>query len=175
MTMNARHRMVICAATNGQAARIARLGLANTENSIGERKLLLGYCTQIDRDYFFAGNSHLTDAAKGKALDELVNSRLVRSAYSEEFMSSSEERERGLQFYGGASAGSVSSRHRIAPYFDTEALESNVTISEGSAFVHLPCRVKQLGDRTVSSLYGLLLRPTLILISHIFLHFPFTV
>ena len=91
----------------------------------------------------------MTIAAKVKPLTELPNNRIVRS-YSEEFMSSSEERERGLQFFGGASAGSISSRHRIAPYFDTEALSTNVTISEGSAFVHLPCRVKQLGERTVS-------------------------
>lgn len=75
-------------------------------------------------------------------------------------MSSSEERERGLQFYGGGGISSSSftssgaavpgHRHRIAPYFDTEAMNTNVTISEGSALVHLPCRVKQLGERTLS-------------------------
>ncbi|OTF80065.1 hypothetical protein BLA29_014804 [Euroglyphus maynei] len=81
-------------------------------------------------------------------------------------MSSSEERERGLQFFGGTSsaggissssttllsASSASAQKRISPYFDTESISTNVTISEGSAFVHLPCRVKQLGDRTVSIL-----------------------
>ncbi len=81
-------------------------------------------------------------------------------------MSSSEERERGLQFFGStggssAAVGGYSSlsagggvspghRHRIAPYFDTEEMNTNVTISEGSALVHLPCRVKQLGERTLS-------------------------
>ena len=92
------------------------------------------------------GNSASNSA---KSFEDVINSRIVRS-YSEEFMSSSEERERGLQFYGGSSTGSVSSRHRIVPYFDTDKLSTNVTISEGSAFVHLPCRVKQLGERTVS-------------------------
>ena len=82
-----------------------------------------------------------------RRLADLINNRFVRS-YSEEFMSSSEERERGLQFFGGTSTGSSSSK-RISPYFDTESISTNVTISEGSAFVHLPCRVKQLGERTV--------------------------
>nr|XP_027196572.1 uncharacterized protein LOC113791052 [Dermatophagoides pteronyssinus] len=100
--------------------------------------------------------------------NKLATIRFVRS-YSEEFMSSSEERERGLQFFGGTSAGSSvalsssttallsssqssssSAQKRISPYFDTESISTNVTISEGSAFVHLPCRVKQLGDRTLS-------------------------
>ena len=67
-------------------------------------------------------------------------------------MSSSEERERGLQFFGGTSAGGMSNRHRIAPYFDTESIQTNVTVSDGSSLVHLPCRVKQLGERTVSCL-----------------------
>ncbi|KAH9400729.1 hypothetical protein TYRP_002301 [Tyrophagus putrescentiae] len=105
-----------------------------------------------------------TSAAKSP-LEELINNRIVRS-YSEEFMSSSEERERGLQFFGStggssAAVGGYSSlsagggvspvhRHRIAPYFDTEEMNTNVTISEGSALVHLPCRVKQLGERTLS-------------------------
>ena len=103
--------------------------------------------------------------------NKLATIRFVRS-YSEEFMSSSEERERGLQFFGGTSAGSSvalsssttallsssqssssSAQKRISPYFDTESISTNVTISEGSAFVHLPCRVKQLGDRTVSDLH----------------------
>lgn len=103
--------------------------------------------------------------------NKLATIRFVRS-YSEEFMSSSEERERGLQFFGGTSAGgssvalsssttllssssslqssTSSAQKRISPYFDTESISTNVTISEGSSFVHLPCRVKQLGDRTVS-------------------------
>ncbi|KAH7642999.1 hemicentin-1-like [Dermatophagoides farinae] len=103
--------------------------------------------------------------------NKLATIRFVRS-YSEEFMSSSEERERGLQFFGGTSAGgssvalsssttllssssslqssTSSAQKRISPYFDTESISTNVTISEGSSFVHLPCRVKQLGDRTLS-------------------------
>lgn len=80
---------------------------------------------------------------------EMINNRQPRS-YSEEFMSSSEERERGLQFFGGTSAGGMSNRHRIAPYFDTESIQTNVTVSDGSSLVHLPCRVKQLGERTLS-------------------------
>ncbi|KPM09768.1 hypothetical protein QR98_0083130 [Sarcoptes scabiei] len=92
---------------------------------------------------------------------KLAKIRFVRS-FSEEFMSSSEERERGLQFFGGLSSGLGSSSssllsnglgltHKLAsPYFDTESISTNVTISEGSRFVHLPCRVKQLVNRTVS-------------------------
>lgn len=38
--------------------------------------------------------------------------------------------------------------HRIEPFFDT-TLTTNVTVSEGSAAAYLPCRVHQLGDRTV--------------------------
>lgn len=99
----------------------------------------------------------------------VFNGRPVRS-YSEEFMSSSEERERNSQFFGGgmtaaaaAAAGAagatstgstgggniVTGNRRVVPHFDVESLSTNVTISEGSAFVHLPCRVKQLGERTV--------------------------
>lgn len=97
-----------------------------------------------------------------------LNHRFSRS-YSEEFMSSSEERERSAQFYGGtysslnnnnnavpSGTGPVNSiqgssrGHRVTPVFSTDNLPLNVTISEGSAFVHLPCRVKQLGERTVS-------------------------
>jgi hypothetical protein len=40
-------------------------------------------------------------------------------------------------------------KHRIEPYFDSSALSTNVTIAEGSAATYLPCRVHQLGDRTV--------------------------
>ncbi|KAF7492828.1 hypothetical protein SSS_09186 [Sarcoptes scabiei] len=92
---------------------------------------------------------------------KLAKIRFVRS-FSEEFMSSSEERERGLQFFGGLSSGLGSSSssllsnglgltHKLAsPYFDTESISTNVTISEGSRFVHLPCRVKQLVNRTLS-------------------------
>src|SRR6218665_2332388 len=86
--------------------------------------------------------------------------RVVRS-YSEEFMTSSEERERGAQFFGGVSAGGLAGgggigpgtgakHHRLVPFFDTETLSTNVTVSEGTPFVHLPCRVRQLSDRTLS-------------------------
>lgn len=102
-----------------------------------------------------ASSSRLLFPSSMKGESAVNNLRVVRS-YSEEFMSSSEERERGFQFFGGvssssgSSAGGLSGKHRLTPYFDLDSLPTNVTVSEGSAFIHLPCRVKQLGDRTVS-------------------------
>lgn len=113
---------------------------------------------KINFNLFLAGDSivansksNKTSLLAGSPFVDPTNSRFIRS-YSEEFMSSSEERERGFQFFGGSSAGSPASKHRIVPYFDMDSISKNVTVSEGSAFVHLPCRVKQLGERTVCAL-----------------------
>lgn len=112
-----------------------------------------------------SGNHEVLHQSSDITSGHHVRERVVRS-YSEEFMTSSEERERGAQFFGGMSTGSSpgsgvisgmpglpgsgAKHHRLVPFFDTETLSTNVTVSEGTPFVHLPCRVRQLSDRTLS-------------------------
>ncbi|XP_054159688.1 junctional adhesion molecule B-like [Oppia nitens] len=57
----------------------------------------------------------------------------------------SDDRIDGLPFHH-----MLYNNHRIEPYFDSKLHSTNITTSEGSAAVYLPCRVHQLGDRTVS-------------------------